>query len=155
VAYPGIFSGGGGLHQEFFRRGRAQQIKLRTEGRESGDLGAVAPQSGVPLNLKMNETRIVIRLLRMYIPRNWEFGSALEKLRNFGGFEHPNPLRYATPTPPPIWEALAKSLYITQQGCRTLRSVGRPEASLLYFQVTRNQEMNPRIRSFCSIYWQV
>jgi hypothetical protein len=31
VAYPGIFSGRG-----------FQQIKLRTEGRETGDLGAVA-----------------------------------------------------------------------------------------------------------------
>jgi hypothetical protein len=27
----------------------------------------------------------------MYFPRNWEFGSALSKLRNFGGVEHPNP----------------------------------------------------------------
>jgi hypothetical protein len=33
VAYPGIFSGGGGV----------QQIQLRTEGRENRDLGAVAP----------------------------------------------------------------------------------------------------------------
>ena len=32
VAYPGIFFGGG-----------VQQIQLRTEGRENGDLGAVAP----------------------------------------------------------------------------------------------------------------
>jgi len=32
VAYPGIFFGGG-----------FQQIQLRTEGREDGDLGAVAP----------------------------------------------------------------------------------------------------------------
>jgi hypothetical protein len=31
VAHPGIFSGG------------VQQIQLRTEGRENGDLGAVAP----------------------------------------------------------------------------------------------------------------
>jgi hypothetical protein len=28
--------------------------------------------------------RILIRWLRMYFPRNWEFGSALSKLRNFG-----------------------------------------------------------------------
>jgi hypothetical protein len=28
----------------------------------------------------MNETRILIRLLWMYIPRTWEFGSALSKL---------------------------------------------------------------------------
>jgi len=29
----------------------------------------------------------------MYFPRNWEFGSALSKLRNFGGgdFEQPKP----------------------------------------------------------------
>jgi hypothetical protein len=32
----------------------------------------------------MSETHISIRLLRMYFPRNWEFGSALPKLRNFG-----------------------------------------------------------------------
>jgi hypothetical protein len=33
VAYPGILFGGGGV----------QQIELRTEDRENGDLGAVAP----------------------------------------------------------------------------------------------------------------
>jgi hypothetical protein len=33
VAYPGILLGGGGV----------QQIQLRTDGRENGDLGAVAP----------------------------------------------------------------------------------------------------------------
>jgi hypothetical protein len=41
VAYPGIFSGGGGVTPGIFSRG--QQIQLRTEGRENGDLGAVAP----------------------------------------------------------------------------------------------------------------
>jgi hypothetical protein len=29
----------------------------------------------------------------MYFPRNWKFGSALSKLRNFGGFELPS-VRY-------------------------------------------------------------
>jgi hypothetical protein len=38
VAYPGIFWG-------------VQQIQSRTEGREKGDMEAVTPQSGVPLNL--------------------------------------------------------------------------------------------------------
>jgi hypothetical protein len=40
----------------------------------------------------MSETHIFIRLLSMHFPRNWEFGSALSKLRNFGGrgFEIPN-----------------------------------------------------------------
>jgi hypothetical protein len=32
----------------------------------------------------MSKTRILIRLLRVYFPWNWEFGSALSKLRNFG-----------------------------------------------------------------------
>jgi hypothetical protein len=34
----------------------------------------------------------------MYCPRNWEFGSALSTLRNFGGggFEPHNPSRHAT-----------------------------------------------------------
>jgi hypothetical protein len=73
-----------GVPRNFVRRG-VQQIQLRTEGRENGDLGAIAPKSGVPLNLQMSETRILIRLLRLYFPRNWEFGSALSKLRNFGG----------------------------------------------------------------------
>ena len=35
VAYPGILLGGG-----------VQQIQLRTEDRENGDLGAVAPSQG-------------------------------------------------------------------------------------------------------------
>jgi hypothetical protein len=46
----------------------------------------------------MNETLIQIRLLWMYIPWNWVFGSALSKLWNFGGgLNPPNlPPRYAT-----------------------------------------------------------
>jgi hypothetical protein len=85
AAYSGILFewGGGG--------GRVYQIQLRTEGRENGDLGAIAPSQGFPLNLQMSGTRILIRLVRMYFPRNWEFGSALSKLRNFGD-PPPNPL---------------------------------------------------------------
>ena len=48
----------------------------------------------------MSESRILVRLLRMYFPRNWEFGSALSKLRNFGGgggFEHPQTPPLGTP----------------------------------------------------------
>jgi hypothetical protein len=84
VAYPGIFFRAEGVTPGIFFEG-VQQIQLRIEGRENGDLGAVAPLAGVPLNLQMSETRILIRLLRMYIPRNREFSSALAKLRNFGG----------------------------------------------------------------------
>jgi hypothetical protein len=96
VAYPGFFRGWG-LHQEFFRGDSTNSVRI--EGRENGDLGAAAPYSGVPLNLQMNETHILIMLLRMYIPWNWEFGSALAKPRNFGGggVEPPKPpIRYAT-----------------------------------------------------------
>jgi hypothetical protein len=49
----------------------------------------------------MNETHILIKLLRMYVPQNWEFGSPLAKLRNFGGgvggFELPNLAPFSTP----------------------------------------------------------
>jgi hypothetical protein len=82
---PRNFVGWGGTKPGIFSGGVEQQIQLRIDGRENGDLGVVAPYSGVPLNLQMNETRILISLLRMYIPRNWEFGSALAKLLNFGG----------------------------------------------------------------------
>jgi hypothetical protein len=75
---PGIFSGGGG--------GGVQQIQFRTGGRANRGGGAVTPKTGVSLNLQMSETRILIRLLRMYFPRYWEFGSALSKLMNFGGW---------------------------------------------------------------------
>jgi hypothetical protein len=62
-------------------------------GEDSGQRKRVSGGSnpGVPLNLQMNETRILITLLRMYIARNWEFGSALSKLRNLGAFESQNP----------------------------------------------------------------
>jgi hypothetical protein len=44
----------------------------------------------------MIETRILIWLLWMYFPRNWEFGSALSKLLNFFGGEGGSPPWYAT-----------------------------------------------------------
>jgi hypothetical protein len=86
-----------GVPTNFFWGG-VQRNQLRREGRESGDLGAVAPLSRVSFNLQMSGTRILIRVLRMYIPRNWEFGSAFSKLRNFGGggVNSPTPPRYAT-----------------------------------------------------------
>jgi hypothetical protein len=67
--------------QEFWGGGSTNSVQDR--GRENGDLGAVALYSGVPLNLQISETCILIRLLRMNFPWNWEFGSGLSKLRNF------------------------------------------------------------------------
>jgi hypothetical protein len=82
VTYTGFFSGRS-FSQEFFS-GAVQQIELRTEGKENGDLGAVAPYSGVPLNLEMSETRILIGLLWIYFPWIAEFVSASE-FRGGGG----------------------------------------------------------------------
>jgi hypothetical protein len=83
VAYPGFFRGV--YIRNFFRRGSTNSVVVRGHrDRRSGGGSPPPPESGVPLNLQMNETRILIRLLRMYIQRNWEFGSALAKLRNFG-----------------------------------------------------------------------
>jgi hypothetical protein len=55
--------------QEFFRRG-VQQIQLRAESRVIGDHGGGGPLVRSSTNLQMSETRILIRLLRMYFPRN-------------------------------------------------------------------------------------
>jgi hypothetical protein len=44
----------------------------------------------------MSETRILIRLLRIYFPRISEFGSALEFRGVGGGLNPPNPPRHAT-----------------------------------------------------------
>jgi hypothetical protein len=63
MAYPGILLGG------------VQQIQLWAQGRENEDLRA-----GVLLNLQMGETSIVVRFLRMYFPRIWEFNLTLSKL---------------------------------------------------------------------------
>jgi hypothetical protein len=79
-----------GVPRNFF--GAVQQIQLRTGGRENGDVGAVAPYSGVPLNLQMSEPRILIRLLWMYFHRT---GNSAQLCQNFG-ISGGNPPRYAT-----------------------------------------------------------
>jgi hypothetical protein len=86
VAYPGIFfgGGGGGYTRNFFVGGCSTNSVEDRGQRERGSVGG-SPYSGIPLNLQMSETRILIRLLGMYFPRNWEFGSALSTLRNLGG----------------------------------------------------------------------
>jgi hypothetical protein len=64
--------GGGWFTPGIFFGGSTNSVEDR-EQRERGP-GAVAPWSGVSLNLQMSETHIMIRLLWMYFPRNWEFG---------------------------------------------------------------------------------
>jgi hypothetical protein len=86
VAYPGIFFRGVGI----------QQIQLRTEGRENGDLLAVAPLSGGPFSLQMSDTVILIRLLQIYFSTEQGIRLGFVKTSEFRGFEPPNPPRYAT-----------------------------------------------------------
>jgi hypothetical protein len=83
--------------QEFFFGGGGPTNSVEERGQREQGLGALAPQSGVPLYLQMSETRILIRLLQMYFPRNWEFCSALSKVGISGlggGFEPPNLPRF-------------------------------------------------------------
>jgi hypothetical protein len=68
-----------GVPRNFVRVGSTNQLREKVR------------ENGVPLNLQMSETGILIRLLRMYFPRNWEFGLALSKLRNFRELITPNP----------------------------------------------------------------
>jgi hypothetical protein len=100
-----------GVPRNFFGLGGGvQKIQSRTEGRENGDLGAVTPWSGVQLNLQMSETRILIRLLRIYFPHITEFR---------GGFN---------PPPPPLGTPLV--------GIRTSTTI--PTISLALIQAACN-----------------
>ena len=60
VAYPGILFGGG-----------FQQIQLRTEEGENGDLGAVAPYSGVleaaVIFISCNKIFLIFGTLRLFM----------------------------------------------------------------------------------------
>jgi hypothetical protein len=73
----------GGLRYGSFSGGSKNSVEDRGQ-RERGT-GGCSPLVRVPLNLQISETRTLIRFLRMYFPRNWEFGSTLSKLWNFGG----------------------------------------------------------------------
>ena len=59
----------------------------------------------------MSESLILVRLLRMYFPRNWEFSSALSKLRNFGG------VVVWTPQTPPLGTPLLVIQFCKWIGC--------------------------------------
>jgi hypothetical protein len=63
-----------------------------TEGRENRDMGPVAPQSGVPPNLQVGETCIIMRFLRCIFHGT---GNSARLCQNFGiisgGLNPPNP----------------------------------------------------------------
>jgi hypothetical protein len=70
-----------------------QRIQLRTEGTEPPGQGFRS------ICNELNLQYILTTLLRMNFPRNWEFDSALSKLRNFGEewFEPPQTPILGTP----------------------------------------------------------
>jgi hypothetical protein len=76
-----------GLPRNFFLGGRGGGSTNSVEERGQRELGSGGGSllARGSANLQMGETRILIRLLRIYFPRNREFGSVLSKLRNFGG----------------------------------------------------------------------
>jgi hypothetical protein len=87
-----------GVPRFFFSGG--QQIQLRTEGGGNGDLGGGSPLVRCSAQFAIRFDFVKLSgccygcsggLLRMYFPRNWEFGSALSKVRNFGGGGDLNP----------------------------------------------------------------
>jgi hypothetical protein len=74
----------------------ALQYALALERKKNTTVGVIAGREDFSWNnSKMSETHILVTLLQMYFPRNWEFGSALSKFRNFGGGWTPKPPRYA------------------------------------------------------------
>jgi hypothetical protein len=81
--------GGGGVRPRIFSGGGGSTNSVEDRGQREWGSGGGSP---LVMSLQMNETHILIRLLRMYIPRNWVFGSALAKLRNYEG----GAPRYAT-----------------------------------------------------------
>jgi hypothetical protein len=85
VDYPGVFFSGAGLRQDFFFSGGGSTNSFEDRGQSERGFGGGSPLVRGSTQFA-NETHILIRLLRMYIPRNWEFGAALAKLRNFGGW---------------------------------------------------------------------
>jgi hypothetical protein len=84
VAYPGFF----------FSEGESSTNSVDDRGQRERGTGGISPLVRDSTQLQMSETCILIRLFQMYFPQNWEFGSALSKLRNFGG------RGFATPPPP-------------------------------------------------------
>ena len=62
--------------------------------------GGIAGGEGFSRN-KMSENRTLVRLLRMYFPRNWQFGSACQNFRISAGMgelntQNPPQRRYVT-----------------------------------------------------------
>jgi hypothetical protein len=81
-----------GLPRNFVRGCPTNSVEYRGQ-RERGS-GGGSPLVRGSTQFANEWNPILIRLLRIYFPRNWEFGSALSKLWNLGGI-------WTTQTPPP------------------------------------------------------
>jgi hypothetical protein len=119
VRKPWGFKRTSGVPRNFVRvGGGVQQIHLRTEGRQNGDLGGGSPPSQGFSSI-CNWLKSVFLLLRMEFPRNWESDSALSNLRNFGlrGFGPPNPLHYTTASHREFWSPCSSISLIKSLRC--------------------------------------
>jgi hypothetical protein len=85
VAYPGIFFGG-----------RGQQIQLRTEGRENGDLGAVAPSRGFHSICKWAKPVFWVGCYRHIFHGTGNLAQLFQNFGISGGVENPPPPGYAS-----------------------------------------------------------
>jgi hypothetical protein len=73
-----------GVPRNFVRVGKRGSTNLvEGTGQTERGSGGGSPLIRGSTQFAKSDTRILIRLLRMYFPRNWEFGLALSKLRNF------------------------------------------------------------------------
>jgi hypothetical protein len=79
VAYPGIFFGGGG--------GATNSVEERGQRERGSGGGSPLIRGSAQFAIRFDFVKLsgCRGLLQMYFPRNWEFGSALSKLGNFGG----------------------------------------------------------------------
>jgi hypothetical protein len=98
VAYPGIFfrmGGGGGVYARNFFSGRGgfNKFSWGQRAERTPGWGRQPPTQGFHSFSKWMKPVFWLGCYGCtYIPRNWEFGSALAKLRNFGGgVKLPNP----------------------------------------------------------------
>jgi hypothetical protein len=67
-------------YQEFLGGGGSRN-SVGDRGQREGGFGGSSPLVRGSMPMKVNKTSILIRLLRMYIPRNLEFGTGFQ---NFG-----------------------------------------------------------------------
>jgi hypothetical protein len=92
-------------------------------------------ECGVPHSLRMSEPNIFIRLLRMYFPRNREFGLAMSKLR-----------RGWTPQTPP--GTPLHSLVVVSGDANTQLSESRSSENPIFYQIMWKKRVRQPGNSF-------